>query len=264
MALKAMIKQDEYDELGDDMKAEYKESGDGFMLDVTAVGGFALEDVGGLKKTASSERAARKKAEASLDVYKDDEGEFLDADGARDAMKSLADGRPDDVEKAVKDAVALRDSDLKKRHGSEMDKITKKYDSVVSKVSKSLIGEGMTTAIAKAGGNHVLLAPKMVSESRMIRNSDGDFVLEILDEAGNPRTGNGPDGNMTFDERLVELKGDTNYGAAFKGSGQSGSGDRNSDNRSSNSSQKTVSRDAAMHDPALLAKVQNGEMTFSD
>ena len=267
MALKAIIKQEAYDELDDLLKAEYVEDGDVFKLDVTSVGGFALEDVGGLKKTASSERAARKKAEAALDAYKDDDGELLDAADARAAILARSEGNPEDVDKQIAEAVKLRDADLKKRHAQEMEKITKHRDSVVALVSKTLLSEGALAAISRANGKPALLSSKLLSESRSVENSDGVFVLEILDEAGNPRTGSGPDGNMTFDERLEELKNDEDWGAAFNGSGQSGSGDRNSDNRGGGGGgSKSYSRSDVMRDTSgeMLKEIQSGTATFSD
>ena len=55
MALSAIIKEEAFNALSEELKKEYKKQDDGtYLLDVTSVGDFALENVKGLKSALSS------------------------------------------------------------------------------------------------------------------------------------------------------------------------------------------------------------------
>ncbi|MBN2312360.1 MAG: hypothetical protein JXM79_00430, partial [Sedimentisphaerales bacterium] len=85
MALAAIIKDEAYNGLSNDLKKEYVKQDDGtYRLDVTPVGDFALENVKGLKTALSSERTAREAAETKLKSF-----DGLDGAKARDALKKV-------------------------------------------------------------------------------------------------------------------------------------------------------------------------------
>ena len=73
------------DDVAESLKGFYKDrEAGGFMLQVDPVGGFSLEDIGGLKNTLSETREKLKKARDRLDAFGD-----LDPSKARDALTKV-------------------------------------------------------------------------------------------------------------------------------------------------------------------------------
>lgn len=276
MAVKAKITREQFDALPDQIdKSEIyniteDESAD-VVLHVTPVGGIALDDTGKLKRALDTERAARKKAEVEVTKYKNDDGEVIDPDAARAALARIAEvGDEKDVETRIAEGIRQREADLTKRHTRDIEKITVERDAARKSAEALLVRSQMSSAINKAGGKESILGPKLKAESRVRVNSDSEFVLEILDDAGNPRSGNGPDGNMTYDERLEELKADEDWGVAFSSTGQTGTGKPNQPGNTKGNpsnlpgSVQRVTRAQVESDDALLTKVGTGEAVITD
>jgi hypothetical protein len=69
--------------------------------------------------------------------------------------------------------------------------------------------------------------PHILNSAKMRKTGD-KYVVEIVDEAGTPRVGDG--GNaMTIADLVEEMKANTEFAAGFDGSGSSGTGGTGTD-----------------------------------
>jgi hypothetical protein len=223
MSLLAILNQEAFDKLAEPLKAEYKKQADGtFLLDVTPVSDFALENVKGLKSALSSERANREKLEGSLKAF-----EGLDAQKARDAIKKLeellAKGGGDDKTKEQIEAIKKQ---LSEKHSAEISKKDEMLGLMTKQLEKLLIESAAVKAIAENKGVVELLLPHVRSFTRMKKLEAGDYVAEVVDANGNVRITNkaGSTDPMSITELVSEMKGNKIYAPAFQGSGAGGSG----------------------------------------
>lgn len=222
MALAAIIKQEVFDGLGDEIKKEYKKQDDGtFMLDVTPTDDFALENVKGLKTALSSERSAREEAEKKIKAF-----DGLDADKAKDALKKIeemANWKPEDK---VKEQIEAIKNQLTEKHQGELGKKEESLKSLTGQLEKVMIEAAAIKAIAENKGSSALLLPHVKSATRMRQTDKGGFVVEVVGEDGNFRISpaSGSTAPMTISELVTEMKTQETFAPAFEGSGASGSG----------------------------------------
>lgn len=269
MALKAIIDAAGHAALPEAVQAEYTDSGDGkFKLDVTPVGGLALEDVGGLKRAKESEKTARVEAERKLKAYQNDDGELLDPEAARTAIAAVADGGDDNVEARIAEAVATRERDLNNKHTKVVEGLTSDRDAAVNQAKSLLIDASASAALGKHKGKSAILMPHIKNRSRVVVDSEGNFTLEVLDDAGTPLSGSGPNGNMTMDEFVGGLREDEDWGVAFEGSGSKGSGSTSADTKGTRTSTsqgvERVTRRQAEMEPDIMQKVADGSAVIVD
>jgi len=223
MALKVIL--DNLDGLSDDIKKEYK-AGTGdlagkFLLDVTSVSDFALENVKGLKTALSSERTSRETLERQVAAFKD-----IDPDKARDAIKKVGemkDWKPDDKVREQMEAIKTQ---LLEKHKGEIADKDSTVASLTKQLEKNMITATATQAIAGLRGSTELLLPHVERSTRMRQTDDGQFVVEVVGSDGNPRISpaSGSTAPMTIDELVAEMKNNDTFAPAFAGSGASGSG----------------------------------------
>ena len=222
MALKAILTKEEHSALGDALKSEYVEKDGKFFLDVTAVNGFALEDVQGLKGALQTERDAHATTKKVIEKFGD-----LDADAARAAIakvEEMKDWKPDDKVKGQIEAVK---AELEKKHGDEMATITGEKTELEKALHQNIVTRVATESLAKHEGAVDLLLPHVEKQIKVEKTSDGKFVAKVIDPAtGNTRISmeQGNTGDMKIDELVGLMKDDDRYGSAFKGSGAEGIG----------------------------------------
>jgi hypothetical protein len=222
MAMRAILTLDEHTALAESVKTEYNKQADGtFMLDVTTVGDFALENVKGLKSSLSKERNRAEEAEKSLKVFGD-----LD---------------PATAVKAINDLKELEGSDDK--HKAQLEQVKKTLedkfqtdltakDDVItgqgSKINELMVDNVATTLLSQEGtkGNAVLLMPHIKKATNVKKTDAGDYIVEVLDDEGNPRISpaSGSTALMSITELVDEMKENESYAGAFDGSGASGPG----------------------------------------
>jgi len=221
MALAAIIKQEIFDNLSDDLKKEYNKQDNGmFMLDVAPVDDFALENVKGLKSALSSERTAREEADKKLKVY-----DGLDAEKAREALKKveeLASGKLDD--KAKEQIEALK-GQLGEKHQKEIDEKVQEIEKYKAAAINSTKGRAITDALAKHKGAPYL-ADTIEKSVKAEFDDKGSVILKVLDDNGVARISNasGSQDLMSIEEYVADMKGQDTYASAFEGSNASGSG----------------------------------------
>lgn len=222
MVLAAIVKQEVFDSLSSEFKAEYKKQDDGmFMLDVTPTDDFALENVKGLKTALSSERTAREEAERKIKVF-----DGLDAGKAKDALKKveeMANWKPDDK---VKEQIEAIKNQLTEKHQGELGKKDESLKSLTGQLEKVMIEAAAIKAIAENKGSAALLLPHVKSATRMRQTDKGEYFVEVIGDDGNARISPaaGSTTSMSITELVAEMKTQETFAPAFEGSGASGSG----------------------------------------
>lgn len=194
----------------------YKQNAEGkFVLNVEPVGGFALEDVNGLKTALNSERDARKTAESSLKVF-----EGIDATAARDAIANAEKFKNFDPEKDAERIAQTKFDALKTQlletHAGELATVTGERDVLRSTLINDALETAATRAIAAAKGSAPLLTPIIKSRTKA-DIVDGKVVVSVLDASGNVRikdhVNNTP---FSVDDLVGELRADEAFGRAFE------------------------------------------------
>lgn len=217
MSLKAIV-----DEVPEGLADHYTKREDGkFQLAVDAVGGFALEDVSGLKSALGKERTNRQDLEHKLSAFGD-----LDVDAAKHAIERVKELESFDPKKEADRLASERfeaaSKTLGEKHKAEVDKRDARIKQLTSTVDGMVRKQKATEELAKAKGSVELLMPHILSHTRTVEN-DGKYSVEVVDDYGNVKT-NGSGGNMNLSEFVAELKANDAFGRAFEASGTTGSG----------------------------------------
>ena len=224
MALAAIIKEETYNGLSDQLKPEYKKQEDGtYLLDVTPIDGFALEDVKGLKSSLGAARSERDAAQAQLRNFGD-----LDPNKAREALKKIEDMAKWEPEEKVKEQIEAIKAQLTDKHKTELDKKHEELANLTKQLEQVMIDELATKEIVAQGGiktSPTVLLPYIRGITRM-RQVDGKFVSEVVGADGNARISPATNstGTMTIAELITEMKGQEAFSPLFNGSGATGSG----------------------------------------
>lgn len=192
MSLK--LKLETLDGLDESLQGFYKESDDGFVLDVDG-----LEDTGALKRAKDHEKEARKAAETKLSELQ----AKLDEIEEGKARKS---GDIEALENSYKEKLSKRESEL-----------SGKIEELTAKINNGLINQtaGELGSMALKGSESALA--KLVKDRLSVDASSGEAKLVILDEQGKPSA-------MTVDEYKEEIRNNPAYAPLLSGSGASGSG----------------------------------------
>lgn len=220
------------EDVAEAFRGEYKPNGNGFLLDVGAVGDWALEDIKGLKTTASSEREKRREfekkandAEAALAIFKD----LGDPDKIKADLASFAEMKEinpkKEAGKLAKEQVDLWVKEHGSKYESTISELNGKFDRVTAFLRKTLIEGKAIEAIAVAKGRVKPLLPHVLAHTR-IREVDGNFETEVIEmKEGKEIPRLGLDGKpMTIAAFVEELKKDEDFAGNFEGTRASGGG----------------------------------------
>lgn len=244
MAMKAIITQEEHDALSEPFQAEYttREEG-GFILDVTGVGTFALEDVGGLKTTVSKLRTELQAAKDGVSAFGD-----LTPETATAAVAKAAELDKMDIPAKVAEASKAREQQLLTKHTADVKVVQDELDLTTTQLRKLMITDSATKALLGEKGSVDLLLPHVVNAAKIKRLDTGEYAVEVLDANGDVRLSpaTGSTAPMTIAEFVTEMKSSDAYARAFEGTGASGSGgDNNSggDGKGAGKPPKTVAAD---------------------
>jgi len=225
MALAAIIKEEAYKVLSDPIKAEYKKQDNGtYLLDVTPIDDFALENVKGLKSALASERTQREAAEAKVRGFAD-----LDPAKAREALRKIEEMATWTPEQKVKEQIEAIKTQLTEKHKTEFDKTQQQLLRRNAILQKVMIDGEAIKAIIEQGAlkdsADILLYP-VREATRMRETESGDFVVEVVGADGNVRLSpaTGSTAPMTISELIAEMKAKDKYAPLFAGTGATGSG----------------------------------------
>lgn len=235
--LKAIVDQETYDGLSEDIQEHYTEKEGSHFLGVTSVNGIELTNSGKLKKALTVERDAHTKAANELKAF-----EGIDVDEAKDALAKVGEMDDWDPDKKLVEHKEQFEAQLQKKyeldrtklvakHTSEMETLTSASKQLSGQLRETMIRSTATQAIAKANGSQELLLPLVEGMTRMRQLEDGRFITEVLDGDGSARLSSaaGSTEPMSIDELVVSLREDEKFSCAFKGSGASGSGSTGSE-----------------------------------
>jgi hypothetical protein len=217
MALKAII--ETIEGLPADVAKEYKKNEDGrYHLDVTAVDGLELAEVGKLRSALSKERENNREASDKLKEF-----EGIDPTKARDAIKKvgeMSNWTPDQKVKEQMDAVKTQ---LLDAHGKEKAKLEERLAKLTKQLENAMIDSVATQAIVENKGSVKLLMPHVRGQTRL-REIDGKFIVEVIGPDNNPRLSGTQATPMTINELVAEMKTQNDFASAFEGTNASGSG----------------------------------------
>jgi len=226
MALKAII--DSLDGLDEGLKSHYRagtadEGTEGkFVLAVDGVGGFALENVTGLKSALGAERTARERAEGQIAKFKD-----LDPDKARRALEEVEQLKAIDpakeADKLANTKFEAAKAQLIEAHSAELQGREQRIGLLTKTVEELLIDAAATAALAEAKGSVELLLPHVRKHTK-VKEVDGRFTVEVIDGAGNARIAGSKGEPMDIKGLVAEMRQSDTFARAFDGEGHSGSG----------------------------------------
>jgi hypothetical protein len=227
MAIKAILDkiEDAPEALRDHYVAGTAENGaDGkFVLAVEPVGGFALEDVSGLKSALGKERTTREKLERDVVAFKD-----LDPTKARAALTELEELKKLDptaeADKIANTKFEAAKAQLLEKHGQEVGQRDERIGKLTGAVDRLVRQAAATAAIAEAKGSVELLLPHVLAHTKVKETEAGDFIVEVVDKDGNARIGDARGGAMDLRGLVAEMRESDTYARAFDGDGHSGSG----------------------------------------
>lgn len=225
---------DSLEDVAEGLRGEYMEyEGDDdvlkgkFVLNVTPVAGLALEDVTGLKATLGKFKAENRDLKASVSGWDTLETTPDDVRTGMARLKELDDMDPDEQDKKA-------EAKLGGQHAAQIQAMERdtaaKIEPLETKVAKRdkqldlVLRENQAkSAILAEKGSVKLLQPVLVNEAKVREDDEGDLVVELVDEFGNPRVD--AKGNpVTFDMRVKEMMADPEYQAAFAGRDVKGPG----------------------------------------
>lgn len=228
MALKARVAA--LDSLDDSVKSLYRQEGDSFVLDVEAVSGWALEDVGGLKSSLQKERSSRESAEKTLKPYKNDDGTYVSAGDARDAFRKVEEFSKLDPDKDAEKLAQQKIEDAKTvmQAGFEAKE-------TVWREREGLLLQGAASARVNTAIDLALADPEVAGIPKGLkpilmpevgwREQDGSISIFVRNPEDPSRAKlNGSGDEMTIKERALELKSDEDLAGLFKAPKQRGSG----------------------------------------
>ncbi len=204
-------------DLPEPLRAAAKAGTDGKVTVEALPEGWAIEDVGGLKRTLSEERTTRKALEKTVAQF---EG-IDDAAAAREALTQMKAGK-------LKSSAELEEfrKQLEAKVGADLAKKDQALSALTKQLTEQLVDGAALKAIAEAGGNPKLLMPILRSAVKAEMDASGTLAVTLHDEQGKQlvSTAAGATGPMGIAEFVSQLRGQPEFKAAFAGSGTGGSG----------------------------------------
>lgn len=206
-------------DIDEGLRDHYKQEGEGWILDVEANEGFALENIQGLRNALQAERNETKKLKTNLSQF---EG-ISPEDVSNFKQNSTKQQSSDEELNKLKSTYHKKLNDLQDEL-SKKDKVMNDYllNSEINRVlsNASLVDNGAA-----------LLRPHIQSSLRVI-----DGQVTPVDKDGNPMISNKMNnvGNMSLDEFVEGMKSNKVYSGLFKADNIQGTGSKTVQNQQSN------------------------------
>lgn len=203
---------DAIDAVPEAQRSLYKESNGKFVLDVDG-----YEDPVGLKSALNKEREAAKNATkqaqqwASLGKTPEEIQALVEAHAEAERQKLSKGGEFDKLKQQIID-----------QHKTELGKKDERISTLTKSLERRLIDADATAAIAAAKGVPALLLPHVRASVKVIEDG-GDFKVQVVDAAGNPRV-NGKGEFLSISDLVGEMRQSEVFGRAFEPSGATGGG----------------------------------------
>jgi len=197
--MKQVLTKEEFDELVEPIKAEYKQQGENYTLNLEGA-----EDTGALKRAKDHEKERRQKVEAELSE-----------------LKSQLTAKEDEIIDLRKGAVSKDDVDaLEKSYKEKLDKTEKEYQErlTTSESSlKSVLVDNVATKLAAEISTVPDLMAGAIASRLTTEVVDGKTITRVLDNEGKPSA-------LTVDELKKEFIANEKFSSIIVGSKATGSG----------------------------------------
>ncbi|QDP62313.1 MAG: hypothetical protein Unbinned8472contig1000_13 [Prokaryotic dsDNA virus sp.] len=223
---------EDINEVDESVRGFYKETDNGFMLDVQPKNGFALENVEGLKSALGKERATASELKSKMNKYSalgdTDPSELL---SELESLRSLKDLDPNkEADKIAQSKIDSVQKQLVSKHTKELEQIQGSASKYKSQLQKVLIDDAAKSAIIAAGGDERTVAYMLdtVKKQLTLSETENGFMTQVVDQNGHPVIGDSNGNPQTLKGLVEAMKQDELWMGAFPGRSKSGSG-RSSD-----------------------------------
>jgi hypothetical protein len=170
--------------------------------------------------------------EAQRSLYKETNGKFvLDVDGYEDPtnLKSALQKEREAAKTATKQAQAWAalgktpdEIQALEQQTKEREQLESKLKAKDSAIERHLVDAQATAAIAAAKGVPALLLPHVKASVRVVEDG-GEYVVRVVDAAGNPRV-DAKGEFLSIADLVGEMRQSEIFGRAFEPTGTTGSG----------------------------------------
>lgn len=194
--------------------ALYEEKGGKYHLKVEIDGYIPKEDVEGLVKN-------RDKA---LDELKSLKAKFKDIDPEKYAELVKAEEEMSRKKLEAEQDWKAIEGQIVDKYEKKLKKVNDELEASRSEISRLLVDQVATEAIAKAKGSVRVLLPHVKNACRCVQDEKGSWKVEVLGEDGRPKVNPSGTGPMTISELVEEYKNSDEFGVCFAGNGATGGG----------------------------------------
>jgi hypothetical protein len=116
--------------------------------------------------------------------------------------------------------------DLATGHAKELEKVTARVTALQRQLHAQLVTSTATSALIEAKAIDPDLARPFIERQVKVSEENGEFVVNVVDDAGDPRYSGTTGKPMTIIELVAEMKGKEKYAPLFKSESHSGGGAR--------------------------------------
>jgi len=132
-------------------------------------------------------------------------------------------GKGKDAE-ALERQVSKIKEDLQKAHQAEIEAREKRITGLTGQLHQHLVSSAATSALAEAGIIDPDLGMPFVTRQVKVSEEDGEFKVNVVDNAGDIRYSGSTGAPMTIKELVTEMKGQDKFKSLFKSEAPSGGG----------------------------------------
>jgi hypothetical protein len=236
-----------------DFRGLYKQDGDKYVLDNEHVGvKSAVSAITGLNNALRAARAEAKNKTTGPDLTPLKEwGDTPEAILAKfNETKTGLEGQIKGVN------IEKIKEDLAKEHSGTHTKLTKRAEALQGQLHKLLVSGEATTAISGLKGDVELLMPFVAQQVKVAESKDGEFLVHVVDQAGDIRYSGVTGAPMSIKELVAEMKANERYGKLFASEAANGGGaDAGASNKAPNAAQRQA---AAKGDMSAMDKIRAG------
>lgn len=213
------------DEVDEAFRGEYVQRDGFYYADMVLPDGFGIEDVSGLKRSLGASRREYQEATAKLKAYSGIE----DPAKALEAMSKLEEMQNFDPDEVVAEKIKAREEQLIQKHTAQIELRDKRSDSLLNQLKKELIENAAMKALAENGGaEYAHMTMPYIRDRVQLREADDKFIVEVLDDNGNPAIADSAGNPMGIPQLVAEMKAQPDrWGPAFNGTGNSGTNKEN-------------------------------------
>lgn len=215
------------EELTEEEQKHYVERDGKFFLEVEAAEGIALEDVKGLKTTIETLRGTERKLNADLTTIRE-KYEDIDPDEARNAIKKFAEVKDWNGDQKIAEAVDASKRELVKAHKKEVEVLQEDLADTQTQLTDAIVNTKIVEALQKEEGNVELLLPHVKKHVRMVKNTAGKWMPEVVNDNNEPKVGDSEGNPMTITQYIQDMKTQKTFAAAFPGANSTGTGGNSS------------------------------------